>query len=93
MKFAELYNIAEAQMKATNPGFQGFSEDTARAMAAAWTVNALIQCQGKITLDDLAFIDKNANAVCLPLPKTGKQQQDNINAKTKSDKLSGEATE
>ena len=88
MTYNELIDIAFAAMQKKNPNFKGFSQETASAMAAAFTVLAIV---GKNTLDELAFIDANANVVSLPVPETGNKTE-KVNEKAQKTKSNGVKT-
>lgn len=60
MKFQEAFDEVFDKMKVSNPLFKGFSEETARSMAAAWNVMAIAQ---ENKLDDMAIIAPNTNQI------------------------------
>ena len=60
MKFQEAFDIVYDKLKADNPQFRGFSEETAKAMVAAWNVMAIAQ---ENKLDDIAVLAPNTNQI------------------------------
>ena len=60
MKFQEAFDLVFDKLKADNPHFRGFTEETARAMVAAWNVMAIAQ---ENKLDDIAVLAPNTNQI------------------------------
>lgn len=60
MKFQEAFDIVYDKLAADNPAFKGFTEETARAMVAAWNVMAIAQ---ENKLDDIAVLAPNTNQI------------------------------
>lgn len=60
MKFQEAFDQVYDKLKADNPNFIGFTEETAKAMVAAWNVMAIAQ---ENKLDDIAVLAPNTNQI------------------------------